>query len=175
MDDQSSATPAPGQLAELLAIGSELAEQRQSSAERHATLRHILEEHLSRQFAIEVDGSAKTACDTSEGSGPGAPPGSMLRDLLLNKSTDLALVQAAKSKYRLLARRHRKRESYPVYVSLYFAAIASALAHCDAKISSYDYATLAGHLKQVGAKLWIPDELRELFRQATVICLARRP
>ena len=97
-----------------------------------------------------------------------------LGDVLLDPTTDLGVIETLKEYGKNLSSRQATDAAHAVAVTLYFAAIASALVHHDAKITQYSYEHLAGSFEMLTKKDWMTPELGELFSQAWLACRGKR-
>ncbi len=94
--------------------------------------------------------------------------------LLFDTKTEVVALEAI-SRYarQLSVCANSEPESSAIFV-LYWAAIASALAHHDARISSDSYESLAESLADLGTQKWMPVSLRDLFSHTAEISQAKR-
>jgi hypothetical protein len=96
--------------------------------------------------------------------------GRPLAGVLLASGGDVELLRTVKDCAKQLAVRHTAdRSLYDAALTIYFAAIATALAHHHEKISAHSYATLAESFVLLAARPWMPAELVALFARAQVL------
>jgi hypothetical protein len=57
-----------------------------------------------------------------------------------------------------------------VYNTIYYAAIAHALAYHDIKITNFSYENLSNSFRRLLQEDWIPDNLIDLFKKVVKIC-----
>ena len=99
--------------------------------------------------------------------------GRTLGDALLDPHAPLGLLEAIKAQAKAEANGRTDEASHAVAVTVYYAAIASALRFCDSRITRHGYRTLADAFATLAAKPWMPGSLAEHFTQARSVCLAR--
>lgn len=98
----------------------------------------------------------------------------ILRGLILNSRTDLAVVKALKDRGKELVRPSGPEPKKAAATVIYYAAIASALAFHQHKITQHSCKKLQEAYRDLGQKPWIPPELRDLFKKAEAICRQRK-
>jgi len=90
--------------------------------------------------------------------------------LLLDRQTDPAILRLVKEHGKTLVRAGGPRTSRDAAVTVYYAAIASALVHHREKITHFPHGALSRSFRTLCAKRWIPVELRSLFAEAQGLC-----
>ena len=101
--------------------------------------------------------------------------GRPLGELILSPTTDLAVLQTIKAHGKQLASRPGCSESErDCGLSLYFAAIASAVLFHSQKITTHSYENLERSFRSLSEKPWMASNLAELFAQAKTLCRERR-
>lgn len=96
-----------------------------------------------------------------------------IRDLVMNRETDLALLKSLKDYAKQLVRQDDSEGTRAAATVLYYSAIASALVFHRQKISQHSYQKLDKSFTELGEKLWVPPEMKELFKKARLICRHR--
>ncbi len=99
-----------------------------------------------------------------------AAAGRTMSGLLLNSSTDLAVLETLKDFEKELARRSETEAKQAAATVLYYAAIASALAFHSHKTTQHSYEKLHQAYAELEQKPWVPSELKDLFEKARAIC-----
>lgn len=138
------------------------------------TLRDLLHEQL---MCAEPRGSLLRETlvmmiDRTDGA-TGIPAGRTLGEVLLNPQSDLDLLGAIKDAGKTLSCTLDSKTETALARTVYFATIAAALVHHDAKITQHSCETLAESLALLIEKRWMAPELVELFSQARRICMSR--
>ena len=90
--------------------------------------------------------------------------------LLADPATDIAIIRKIKEFNKTLVDSAPSAEAHDVAAVVYYAAIASALAHHDKRITSFSYASLRDSLKKLVESPWITPDLVALFQKAIGIC-----
>ena len=54
--------------------------------------------------------------------------------------------------------------------TIYYAAIAAALVHHDERITKYSWETLAERFSLLAQRMWIDQDIRDLFARAAGLC-----
>jgi len=103
-----------------------------------------------------------------------AAAGRTMSSLLLDSSTDLAVLETLKDYAKELARRSETEAKQAAATVLYYAAIASALAFHGHKITQHSYQKLHQAYAELEQKPWVPPELKGLFEKARAICGQRK-
>ena len=96
-----------------------------------------------------------------------------LAGLLGDPEADVGALRTLKDYAKTLARLSRCAAAESVTTTLYYAAIAAALAHRGIRITQHDYCSLETYLARLRGESWFPDALRPLFRRAGDICRQR--
>jgi len=161
------------QMAGLFAMG---AGDPDPAAERgdDETLRDLLHEQLT---CAEPRGSLLRETlvmmiDRAAGA-TGVLAGRTLGEALLDPQSDLDLLGAIKEAAKTLSSTLDSRTETALAKTVYFAAIAAALVHHEAKITQHSCETLAESLAQLMEKRWMARELVELFTRARQMCASR--
>ena len=100
--------------------------------------------------------------------------GKSLGGILLDPETDIGLLQAIKTYGKKLSFTVDGKNENAVALTIYHAAIASALVHHKEKISRSSYDKLDQSFGILIEKEWMTGELKEIFSQARSICQAKR-
>ena len=160
------------QMAGLFAMG---AGEPDPAAERgdDETLRNLLHEQLTctKPKGSLLRDTLVMMIDRTDGE-TGMPAGRTLGEVLLNPQSDLELLGAIKDAAKTLSCTLDSKTETALAKTVYFAAIAGALVHHDAKITQHSCETLAKSLALI-EKQWMAPELVELFSQARRICMSR--
>jgi len=138
------------------------------------TLRDLLHEQLTSAEPRESllrDTLAMMIEPLSEDAG--ALRGRSLGEILLSPQSSLGLLGAIKEASKTLSCTLDSKTETALAKTVYFAAIAGALAHHDVKITQNSYETLAESLTMMIEKWWMARELVGLFSQARQICRSR--
>ena len=98
-----------------------------------------------------------------------------LGQVLLDPATDIAVLDKIKDYSKKLVAQSKSSHEHDVGIAIYFAAIASALASQNRKISSHSYEFLEVSFAELANKRWISPELSELFQKAHQISAAKKP
>ncbi|MHC4559144.1 MAG: hypothetical protein ACYS80_17785 [Planctomycetota bacterium] len=99
--------------------------------------------------------------------------GKSLGDVLLDAQTDLGLLRAIKTYGKKLSLTVDSGSENAVAITIYHAAIASALVYHDQTISTSSYDTLDSSFGVLIDKKWMTPELKKLFSKAREICQKR--
>ena len=89
--------------------------------------------------------------------------------LLLSAGTDLSVLSRIKDEAKEASRDVSDTER-DVWLIVYFAAIAGALLFHNEKITTHDYADLAGHFGSLIEKRWMAPRLAGQFAEAQKAC-----
>jgi hypothetical protein len=92
------------------------------------------------------------------------------QEVLLCRHTDVGLLQAIKDCSKTLSASLDSKTEATLAVTIYYAALASALAYHGRKISRYSYETLERSFATFAGKRWVCPELADLFLRAGGIC-----
>jgi len=82
----------------------------------------------------------------------------------------LAVVRAIRRYAKERAARRCSEAEHAAMTTIYFAAIANALAFHDVKVTTYSYESLRSSFAKLQAKHWMPEDLADLFDKATQRC-----
>ena len=161
------------QMADLFALG---AQDPDPVTEKHhdETLRALLHEQLTcvtprgsllretLNMLIDPAGTQATGLDNKS-----------LGEILVSPPSDLELLRALKDASKMLSCTLDSQSDTALARTIYFATVAAALVHHDAKITQMTNETLAESLGLLLEKPWMTSELIELFSQARRVCQAR--
>ncbi len=164
----------PKHLARLLAIGLEkddgennLGDVRTPAEE----LRHI----LGAKLPLDPAKSDSIPAILNRPCGEFLPAaGRSIGDVLLDPTTDLAIIRTLKDYGKQLVRRSDTKSRQAAATVIYYAAIAGALVFHRQKISRHSYEKLNEAYAQLREKPWVPSELKDLFKKAQEICEKRK-
>jgi len=160
----------PQRLARLLAIGIEGACEGEDPAACRA-LTDVLKEMLDNKLPLDPslpDSLPALLNWTSDQ--VLAAAGHAMSNLLLDPKTDLSVIKVLKDYAKELARRGAPEAKQAAATVIYYAAIASALAFHEHKMSLHSYEKLHEAYIELRKKAWIPPELKGLFRKASEAC-----
>jgi len=96
--------------------------------------------------------------------------GKPLGEVLLDERTELGLLDKIKEHWKGRSAAGSSEAAHAVGITIYFAAIASALLFHDTKITSYSYPFLAQSFETMTEKLWMAPELARHFSKARKLC-----
>ncbi len=96
--------------------------------------------------------------------------GKALGEAILDQTTELDMLKKVKDYSKKLASRDDSEAEHTVSVTIYFAAIASALLFHDCRITSYTYPSLAEAFGSLIDKPWLTPELARHFAKARKLC-----
>jgi len=165
----------PEQLARLLALGLQNSNA-QGDLDDSGTPANVLKEMLATKLPLDpalpdsLPALLKRPCDDIA-----AAAGRTLRDLLLDSTTDLAVIKTLKDYGKELVRCGGPDAKQAAATVIYYAAIASALAFHQHKISRHSYERLQEAYADLAQKPWIPSDLKNLFKRAHTACQQRTP
>jgi len=172
MKEESTHGLRPDQLAEIFSLGMEDPDPAGGKDERMAGL---LREQLccvlpqsSLLFDALIMMMGRLGCDVR------ALAGRSLLDVLLSPHTDVGLLQAIKDCSKALSAGLDSRTEATLATTIYYAALASALAYHGRKISRYSYEALERSFATFAEKRWMCPELAGLFLRAGGICRDKR-
>lgn len=97
-----------------------------------------------------------------------------VNDLLLDSSTDLAVLKTLKDYAKALVRRGGPQTKQAAATVVYYGAIASALVFHRRRITEHSYEKLREAYEELERKAWIPSELKDLFQRARSFCKERK-
>ena len=131
-------------------------------------LEAMLERPRTREWsAKEADGTGRPRQQTLP------PDRRSLGEVLLDRSTPLEVLEGIKRHSKRMARRRRDEAEHGAAVSVYYAAIASALAFHGEKISSQSWKDLARSFAALVRLSWMPEGMTRHFRTAQAACRRR--
>ena len=96
--------------------------------------------------------------------------GKPLGEVLLNERTELGVLDKIKEHWKGRSTARCGEAAHAVGITIYFAAIASALLFHHTKITSYPYASLAESFKTMTERRWMAPELARHFSRARKLC-----
>ena len=96
--------------------------------------------------------------------------GETLLSLALNPVTDMTLIERIKRYGKELSARAKSKDEHEVATAIYYAAIASALAFHDTRMSRFSYQKLATAFSRLIREEWISSELCVLYKIAHKYC-----
>ena len=174
MENKSTNRLKPDQLARLLSISTEETDSVHIVCDDKATadlLRNKLQSTLPKDsFLLE---SLLIVMDRL-GHGMRSLVDKQLGEILLDPETDISLLRAIKDYSKEFSSTLVSKAEMAVAITIYYAALASALLHHDKKITQYSYERLGQYFTLLKEKKWITPELIDLFSQAHIICQNRR-
>jgi hypothetical protein len=174
MENKSINKLKPNQLARLLSISTEEMESVHIVCDDKATaelLRNKLKSTLPKDsFLLEslLIVMERLGFDMRE------QVGRPLCDVLLDPATDVSLLSAIKDYSKKYSSSLVSEAEMAVAITIYYAALASALLYHDEKITQYSYKTLGQYFALLVKKKWMTPELINLFSQAHSICQNKR-
>jgi hypothetical protein len=174
MDNQSTNKLKPHQLARLLSISTEETDSVHIVCDDKATadlLQNKLTSTLPKDsFLLEslLLVMERLGFDMRE------RIGRPLGDVLLDPATDVSLLSAIKDYSKKFSSSLVSEAEMAVAITIYYAALASALLYHDKKITQYSYKALGQYFALLKKKKWMTPELIDLFSQANSICQNRR-
>lgn len=93
-----------------------------------------------------------------------------IRHLLINPETDIELIEKIKRHGKRLSQTNPSNIEHETSNVIYYAAIASALAYHDKKITQFSCKKLEGAFSVFVETDWISNDLKELFEKAIMYC-----
>jgi len=96
--------------------------------------------------------------------------GETITDLLGNPSTDMSSVERIKRYSKELSAQAESKAQHEVATTIYYAAIAHALAFHGERITRFSYEQLEASFARLVKEKWIPKSLSSLFRTARKCC-----
>jgi hypothetical protein len=171
MDNKSTYGLRLDQLAGLFAMGREIAIDQPEGGQR---MTELLKEHLTSALptgVIVLD--ALMMMIGQMGYETRSLSGKTLKDVLLDRQSDIGLLRAIKECSKRLSLRLESKVEAAIATTLYYAAMASALVFHDAKVTQHSYRALDEALAMLMAKPWMDQDLITLFAQARYICARR--
>ncbi|MHC4521229.1 MAG: hypothetical protein ACYTAS_21755, partial [Planctomycetota bacterium] len=94
------------------------------------------------------------------------PTTASLGQLLFDARTDVAMLEAISHYARQLSASTQSEDENTAIFALYWAAVASAIVHHSARISSESYENLAESFADLSVQNWLSRPLKELFSRA---------
>jgi len=95
-------------------------------------------------------------------------------ELLLSPRTNLDVIRALEDYGKELARRGASERERAAGTTIYYAAIASALAFHWNKVTQHSCGELQKASEDLEQKNWIPYELKDLLKKAKAACQERK-
>jgi len=127
-------------------------------------LREPLPAELPERAASFPDRAAKP-CSTFR-----AIAGPTLRELLLDPSTDLAVLRRIKEYAKTLGAKAGSEVGKDAFLTIYFASIAGALVYHRERITEHSEEDLVQFLHFFARAVWMPTALVDLLRKAISTC-----
>jgi hypothetical protein len=93
-----------------------------------------------------------------------------LGGILLDPQAQLGTIKQIRDRAKARAASEDSEARQAVMTTIYFAAIANALAYRGARITTYSYGSLESSFEKLIRKSWMPAEFVELFRRARKAC-----
>lgn len=160
----------PEKLAHLFTIGSDLRDtdfEINRNQKRAELLCDRLEESLPVDpAAVEVLPKALGRQRNTISAVVGDPIGKLLQD----QKTDLTLLKKIKDYGKKLSKCADSESEHDTANAIYYAAIAGSILYHDRRISKFSYKDLGRSFKVWSQKNWIPQDLRNLFAEASQYC-----
>ena len=168
MDNKSAYGLRLDQLADLFAMGAEIAVDQPEGQQR---MTDLLNEHLTSALPTGVMVlDALMMMVGQMGYETRSLTGRTLKEILLDRRSDIGLLRAIKECCKRLSLRLESKVEAAIAMTLYFAAIASALVYHDTRITQHSHAALDKALAMLMDKPWMDPDLTTLFSQARNIC-----
>ena len=174
MKEETTYGMSPEQIARLLAIGLETADDEDDLGDSRTTaeiLRDMLQSKLRLDPTIP-DSLPAVLNRPCENLLPAVDQA--VSELLLSSETDATIIEALKDYGKELVRRRGPEAETGAATSVYYAAIANALVFHQHKITQHTYARLQEAFLDLEKKQWIPSDLRGLFKKAEAVCQERK-
>lgn len=96
--------------------------------------------------------------------------GETILALLQAPSTDISLIERIKRYGKELSARAESKAEHEVATTIYYAAIAGALAYHDLRITKFSYKKLETFFSRLTKEKWISKDLSALFKVAHKCC-----
>lgn len=112
-----------------------------------------------------LPGHLSVLCDIS-----GISKSETFKSVIKNNNVELGLLVKIKDYFKALSVKTADQMEHQIYISIYFAAIASALLHHHERISSYSYEELAASYERLLKENWLPEYILKLYREAHSYC-----
>lgn len=170
MKDHTTYGVDPERLARLLAIGIESADGQNNLGDGRfpaELLQAMLASKLSLDPAVldSLPAVLNRSCDELH-----PLPDRTIGDLVLDAKTDLAVIKALKEYGKELVGFQRLEAKQAAATVIYYAAIANAMVFHGQKITEHSYPKLQQAYAKLEQTVWIPSELKKLFRKAHAVC-----
>jgi hypothetical protein len=168
--EKTTTTLSPNGLATLLALGKEVGDtpEEDNALGLSGELLAVL---LARKLSLEKTDSYAPCCVLRRSCEELRQcAGRSLRDTILSRGTDLPTLMTLKNYGKTLVRAAESEPEKAASTAIYYAAIAAALVYHQQRITSLPDPQLSDGLSVLAAKVWIPDELKALYRKARDVC-----
>ena len=96
--------------------------------------------------------------------------GKSTREILLDPRADLEAIQLVKEQAKRRSQARTTEGEHSAQVTLYYAALASALVHHHHKLTSHSYDYLKKAYENLMGQEWLSADLMNLFSKAEKIC-----
>lgn len=96
--------------------------------------------------------------------------GETITELLSNPHTDISSIERMKRYSKELSSRAKSKIENEVATTIYYAAIAHALAYHNIKITRFSFKKLEASFTRLVKEKWIPKSLKALFKIAAKYC-----
>jgi hypothetical protein len=96
--------------------------------------------------------------------------GRTLGDVLTDSESDLEIIKKVRRYAKRMAARKSPSTRHAVAITIYFAAIANALAFHQVKITTHSYESLETSFDNLVNKPWMPAKLIRVFTKARKAC-----
>ena len=163
----------PDKLAQLLSIGSDSGQDKnEMNQEQKKT--ELLHDRLAEPLPFGRTTIEKlTKIPISFGDSIGAVAGDSIGELLKNQQTELSTLRKIKDFSKKLSKRANTTAEHDTANTMYYAAIASALVFHKKRITKFSYKDLEHSFSVFNKAMWIPSNLKELFRKAHQYCQSK--
>lgn len=92
------------------------------------------------------------------------------KSVIKNEKAELGLLMKMKDYFKYLSGKSTNETEHQIFISIYYAFIASALLHHNETMSSYSYKELADSFSRLLKEDWLPEYILKLYRQAQTCC-----
>jgi hypothetical protein len=157
-------------VARLLRLGSEAARTKVELADHHLKA-EILHDRLAETLPLcDMQADLTSRRQTRMSGTIGALAGESIGALLLAPRTDIDILKRIKDLARKLSETVKSEPDHHVANTIYYAAIASALIHHGARVTTHTYTNLRKSFAHLAQEPWILQTLVELFGKAEQAC-----
>ncbi len=160
-----------GKVARLLGINAEEGQTETSPSETDMKA-ELLRDRLAETLSLHEVESAPSKQQTQMTHAIADLAGEPIGNLLLDPSTDLAVIRRIKDHGRRLAQSARSEAERRVAHTVYYAAIGSALVGYGTRITTFSYQELRDSFARLGKESWIPNTMINLLSEACEYCEA---